>query len=97
MRSLRAGLRPAPDAGSRFAPGSDGKLRLGRQVQLDPEHAALADRAFHADDAAHQLDQPLAHHQADAGAFLGVRFLAEAVERLEQLRQLFRRQPAPVS
>ena len=34
-------------------------------------------------DAAHQFDQPLAHHQADAGALLGAVLLAEPVERLE--------------
>ena len=62
------------------------------RVQFDPEHAALADRAFHADFAAHQFDQPLAHHQADAGAFLGAGLLSETIERLEQLREFFRRQ-----
>src|SRR5256885_2801636 len=41
---------------------------------------------------AHQLDQALADHQADAGAFLRAGFLAQPVEGLEQLGQLFRRQ-----
>ena len=62
------------------------------QAQLDPEHAAHADRALHADGAAHQLDQALGHHQADAGAFLRAGLLAEPVEGLEQLRELLRRQ-----
>ena len=88
---LRVGLRLAPARQPRARPRRR-QLRFGRQVQLDPEHAALPDGAFHADDAAHQFDQPLAHHQADAGAFLGVRLLPETVERLEQLRQLLRRQ-----
>ena len=70
----------------------DGELRRGRQAQFDPEHAAHADRAFRADGAAHQLDQPLGHHQADARAFLGAGLLAEPIERLEQLRKLLRRQ-----
>ena len=66
---------------------------LRGRVQLEPEHAARADGAFDADRAAHQLDQPLAHHQADARAFLRAALLPQAVERLEQLRQHFRRQP----
>ena len=61
-------------------------------MQFDPEHAAHADGAFHADDAAHQFDQPLAHHQADARAFLAAGLLPEAIEGLEQLRELLRRQ-----
>ena len=67
-------------------------MRRARQAQFDPEHAAHPDGAFHADGAAHQFDQPLGHHQADARAFLGAGFLAEAIERLEELRQLFRSQ-----
>ena len=65
-------------------------VRLRGQLELDPEDAALADGAFHADDAAHQLDQPLAHDQPDARALLDIRFLAQAVERLEKLRQFIR-------
>ena len=66
---LRIGL-PLRLGESRGFVGAGGRLRFGRQVQLDPEHASLPDRAFHADDAPHQFDQPLAHDQADAGAFL---------------------------
>ncbi len=71
---------------------ADGRLRFSRHIQFDPEHAALPDRAFHADFATHQFDQPLAHHQADAGAFLGAGLLSETIERLEKLREFFGRQ-----
>jgi len=42
------------------------------------------------DAAAHQLDQALGHDQTDTRAFLDAGLFPEAVERLEQLRQLFR-------
>jgi hypothetical protein len=51
-----------------------------------------ADHAVHADLPAHQLDQLLGDHEPDAGAFFAAVVLAEAVERLEQLRKLVRRQ-----
>ena len=44
--------------------------RRGRQPQFDPEHAADAHLAVRADAAAHEIDQPLAHHQTDPGALL---------------------------
>ena len=68
------------------------ELRRMRRVQFDPEHAAHADRAFGADFPAHQFDQPLAHHQADARSLLAAGLLPEAIEGLEQLGELFRRQ-----
>ena len=76
-----------------------GKLRLGRSAFSSIQNTLpLPTCAFHADDAAHQFDQPLAHHEADARAFLAVRLLPEPVERLEELRELLRRvNPAPVS
>src|SRR5207237_2580891 len=60
--------------------------------QLEPEYAAHPDAALHSDDAAHQLHQSLAHHEADARALQGATLLSEAVERLEELRQLLRSQ-----
>ena len=71
---------------------ADGRLARRRQVQFDPEHAALAHRAFRADHAAHQFDQPLAYDQADAGAFLGACLLPEPIKRLKQMGEFFRRQ-----
>ena len=71
----------------------DCELGRGAQAQFDPEHASLADRAIDADHAAHQLHQPLGHHQADAGAFLGAGGLAQAIERLEKLPELLRAEP----
>ena len=68
------------------------KSRGARRVQFDPEHAAHANRAFSADFAAHQFRQSFAHHQANAGSFLDARLLPEAIEGLEQLGKLFRRQ-----
>ena len=85
-RALRVGT------GLRARTTSAIKLWRRRRVQFDPEHASRPDGAFHADHAPHQLDQSLGHHQADARAFLAAGLLPEAIERLEQLRQLFRRQ-----
>ena len=68
------------------------RCRCRSQEQFEPEHASHADRAFDADHAFHQFDHPLAHHEADARAFLGAALLSETVERLKELRQLFRRQ-----
>jgi hypothetical protein len=62
------------------------------QQQFEPEHASHADSAFDADHAFHLFDHPLAHHEADAGAFLGAASLSETVERLKELRHFFRRQ-----
>ncbi len=73
--------------------GCDGdELRRMRRVQFDPEHAALADGALRADFPAHQFHQSLAHHQADARPLLAPGLLSEAIEGLEQLGELFRRQ-----
>src|SRR5450830_963306 len=60
--------------------------------QLDPEFAAHADRALHADGAAHQFDQLLGYNEANAGPFFGSSLLPEAIERLKQMHQFFRRQ-----
>ena len=46
------------------------KFWRSSRVQFEPEHASHPDSAFHADHASHQFNQPLAHHQADARAFL---------------------------
>ena len=67
----------------------ENKCWFRRQIQFDPEHAALAHRAFRADHAAHQFDQPLAYDQADAGAFLGACLLPEPVKRLKQMGEFF--------
>src|SRR5437588_835837 len=71
---------------------ADVKLRLVRRGHLEPEDAAVADGAFHADDAPHQFDQLLGDHEANAGAFLSARLLAETVERWKELGEFFRRQ-----
>ena len=68
----------------------NGKLRCSSRDQFDPEHASRPDGAVHADCAPHQFDQALGHHEADARAFLAPGLLSETIERLEQLRQLFR-------
>jgi len=69
-----------------------GKLWAIVPDQFDPEFTAYPDGAFHADSATHQFDQLLGYHQADASAFLGAGLLPQAIERLKQLHQLFRRQ-----
>jgi hypothetical protein len=57
---VRCGAPSELGAARRRGSASHRRLRRARrQVQLDPEHAADADRAFHADGAAHQFDQPL--------------------------------------
>jgi len=68
------------------------RLGITRDQQFEPKLAALPDRARHANPALHEFDQALANNQADAGACLAAGFLAEAIERLEQLRQVIRRQ-----
>lgn len=60
--------------------------RFRRPLQFNPEDAAFPERAFDAYLAPHQVDQSLAHHQADAGAFFGFGFLSETVEGLEKMR-----------
>ena len=70
-------------------------MRRRDEAQLDPEYAAHADCAFGPDAAPHELDQPLGHHQPDARAFLATGLFAQAVEGLEQLLDLLRRQPGP--
>src|ERR1035437_6464522 len=67
-----------------------GEMWLSSRDKLEPEHASHPDGAFHADDALHHLAQPLGTHEADACAFLAARLLSEAIERLKELRQLFR-------
>ena len=95
-RAACAAARPAEPAscGSAAGLGSvNRQLRRGGRVQFEPEHAARPDRALHADLASHQFHQPLAHHQADARAFLRcVPLLSETVERLKKLHQHVRRQ-----
>ncbi len=55
-----------------------------KQLNEAQEHAAFARRALHADAALHQVHQPAAQGQADAGAFdIGVRRV-QALEGLEQ-------------
>ena len=63
-----------------------------RRIELEPEAAALADGAINPDTTAHQVDQALADHQADAGARLAAGLLSEPVEGFEELRNLRRRQ-----
>ena len=67
-------------------------MGIARDQHFEPKLAALPDHARHANPALHEFDQALANNQADAGAFRAAGFLAEAIERLEQLRQVFRRQ-----
>ena len=83
-----AGVKREMRPGVVISVGESG--RLGK-CKLNPEGAAFTELARHADGAAHQLDEVLGHHQPDAGALLGGGFLAYAVERLKQLRDLFRR------
>src|SRR5665647_290033 len=61
------------------------KLQCLRGIQFDPEHTAHPDDAFHADLTPHQVDQALAHYQADAGALLGAALLSQTIEWLKQL------------
>ena len=70
------------------------EVQLGFRArnQFDPEHAARPYSAFHSHDAIHELDEALAHHQADARAFLSTAFLPEPVEGLEELSELLRAQ-----
>ena len=56
-------------------------------------HGIVDATEVYVDHASHQFDHSFAHHEADAGAFLGAALLSETVERLKKLRQLFRRQP----
>ncbi len=62
---------------------SNCKLWRNVSVQFDPEFAARADGAFHADFTPHQLDQLPGYHQADARPFLGTGLLSETIERLK--------------
>src|ERR1022692_3019859 len=68
------------------------ELWLINRDEFKPEHASHPDGAFHADDAPHQFDQSLGHHETDACAFLATRLLSETIERLKQLIQLFWRE-----
>ncbi len=68
------------------------ELEFLRCFHFAPERAADSDVAFHSNDATHQLGQSLCHHQADARARDATSFLAESIEGLKELRQLFRRQ-----
>ena len=89
LRRTSGQLRP--DRGLNFAV-FDFKLGCRRQDQFAPEHASHPDRAFHAENALHQFGQSFCHHQTDARAGHTAGPLAQPVERLEQLRQFFRRQ-----
>src|SRR5690242_10204685 len=53
--------------------------------QLDPELGAVTDLAAEANATVHDLGQPLADREADAGALDRPRFLARSLERLEDL------------
>ena len=53
QRRIGLNLRPG-DHRLFFCAG--GKLWFSRQIQFDPKHTALPDRAFHAYDASHQFD-----------------------------------------
>ncbi|MCY1512834.1 hypothetical protein D9M68_473100 [compost metagenome] len=66
----------------------DGRLAAGAlQHQLEPEAAALAFHALHAQAPAHQFHQPLADGQAQAGAAIALGHrLAGLGEALEDLR-----------
>src|SRR5207253_10067854 len=52
--------------------------------ELDPERAALAGHALHADRAAHRLDEPLGEHEPQARPLHPTRLRAEPVEGLEE-------------
>ena len=80
---------------SRIVDFCDRKLLCSGKSQLDPEHRTHPNGAIHADGAAHQFDQPLRDHQADARAFLRTGLLAETIEWLKKLRNLFGCQPRP--
>ena len=67
-----------------------GKVWRSNGDEFEPEHASHPDGAFHADDAPHQFDQSPGHHETDACAFLATSLLSETIERLKELRQLFR-------
>jgi hypothetical protein len=67
----------------------DDDARRGARRQLAPERASLAGDTLDAERALHQLCQSLGDHQSYSRAGHARRFLPEAVERLEQLRQLF--------
>ena len=71
----------------------DRKLWSLGGIQLEPEHASRPDGTRHADGPSHQFHQTLAHHQADARAFLPAALSSETVEGLKELHQHFRRQP----
>src|SRR5258706_15431449 len=73
----------------------DCESRLDSRIQFEPEHAPRPDRAFDANQAAHHFNQPLAHHQADARAFLCAGLPAQTIERLKQLQYHFRSQSRP--
>jgi hypothetical protein len=73
----------------RWFSGVAGGLRFSRQLEFDPEDAALANGAFNANPAVHCIHQPLADHQADARTFFARHLLTQTIEWLEELRQLF--------
>ena len=69
------------------------ELRGSVRGQLEPKHASRADSTFDSDLAAHELDEPLGYHQADARACRAThRLLSEAIEWLVELGELFRGQ-----
>src|SRR5262249_13013501 len=60
------------------------------QLDLEPEPAALAGRAFNFELAAHQPGQTPADRQPEAGAFDTDRRIAHLVEQVENFRQVLR-------
>ena len=55
-------------------------MRSGGRVQFKPEHTSYAYGTFHADGAAHEFDQSLAHHEADASALFRAGFSPQPIE-----------------
>jgi hypothetical protein len=75
-----------------FAPSMDGKL--WRAAEFSSNQNTLPTPTVLSTPISPPISSTsrLAHHQADARAFLAAGLLSETVERLEKLRQLFRRQ-----
>ena len=78
-------------------PGGRRSLQLfagGRGAcQIDPERAATIDLRLHADGAGHRLGEPAREGEAEAGALDAGHIRTEALERLEQQRELLGRNP----
>ena len=71
------------------AEGAEHAVSLHRHVHFDRENTAFADSAFDPNSPAHQLNQPLRHHQANTGALLRCGLFAQSVEWLKQMRNFF--------